>query len=587
MVGATPLEDSRFLNLPHDIRYRIYSQLFCSPNDLRVCDSEQVFTGESGTQWLPVQVLRTCHQVLLEAAAVLYSCNRFVVSERRYQGCAVDRILEFLQRIGDVNRGHVRTLEVDWVVGIENATDKFDVQRVVGTLDPSQGPFAETLRLATRDLVETTSSRISETIGFLNENFNNLEDLTLRLPGHNAGRLDLEHYHNLHGYFENSLTEPFSVHISFNLRRLKSMQRLSVGNTTDFDFIEREAHTIGVRHLVIFWAEDDKIREGAIEELEGRGWIFDSRERKARVTLQRINHRRLSTLPLDPGRPNFLALPPEIRQMIYHELLTSHCIQPLRPKAWGHMMLPGQRFLPGSGLLLTSRQVSREACAVLYGYNRFHLCTRSEYVDCDECPRFTNAYEFLNAIGPSNRSLIRWLIVDWAEEVMDVFNDTSDQIISALHFGHSEFKEYLIGTLRKNTSKVESSIGDALEILGHERHHFDHLSLFIPGTFALRADNRYEDRLVLFGDELIASSRVIRRNLRRIKGIKKLTLGYTVDLVALEEYAREMGVRELECCWTPTDWDSMSSPRQEKLRKFLEGGWIFAGSSCRVVKTLS
>ncbi|KAH0556403.1 hypothetical protein GP486_005676 [Trichoglossum hirsutum] len=555
---------SQLLDLPYNIRRGIYGHLFCGPNDINICDSEQILTGKKYTQRLPVQFLRTCRQVSLEAVAVLYASNRFVVSERRHRWCEVDQILGFLRHIGVANQGHMRTLEIDWVVGFENA-----MQRVAGMLDSSQGPSVESLRLAVRDFVGTTSSQISETIKLLNSNFNSLKDLTLCLPGYNAGRLDLGHYHSLHGYFENPATEPLGAHISLDLRKLKELQKLSVGNTTDFDFFEREAHAIGVQHLVVFWTEHDEVNEGVTRELEGRRWFFDFRERAAHIPFQRESHHHsLSTLPRNLSRPNFLDLPPEIRQMIYRELLIPGLVIPYRSRG------SGQGLLQGTGLLLTSRQISQEACAVLYSCNRFYL-----FAFASGYPLLDSVSVFLNSIGPSNRSLIRRLSLDFSTALRRFFDDVPGIGVLLPPYPNYSRAEEFVGSIRESLSKIESSIGDVLEILGRERHDLDYLWLATPHGHALRILVNDRENILGLDHEYFASS-VIQNNLRRIEGVKKLTLWGTTDFIGLEECAREMGVRELKC-----GWDEVGFAEEELVEP--PEGWILVGGGRAAVKTLS
>jgi hypothetical protein len=89
-----------FLALPIEIRLQIYDILLISRTDNQ--KQAIIFTSY---RWAHFEILQTCRQIYDEGNSILYSQNEF----RFYY---VDSKLEFIQQIGPVNFGSIRSLHI-------------------------------------------------------------------------------------------------------------------------------------------------------------------------------------------------------------------------------------------------------------------------------------------------------------------------------------------------------------------------------------------------------------------------------------------------------------------------------------------
>jgi hypothetical protein len=271
--------------------------------------------------------------------------------------------------------------------------------------------------------------------------------------------------------------------------------------------------------------------------------------------------------------------------MIYHEILTlSHEIRPL---AWmtridvassecSRLYRRTLRYF--TGFLLVCRQVSREACAVLYGSNHFHL--------------FSNFSEeimsFLEKIGEKNRRTIRSLKIDWVYGVRECTDaggvlgiiETLDETRVAACDGANPFWHDIFGTLLKYKAETIHHIRLTLELLARG-HDLKELALIIPGRDAaeLRVDRYEEDTkrerydMKYFGWELLHHHREIQLALESIRGLEKLSVGHTVCLGKMEQIARKMGVTDLTVTWTNSDGQDYGYS-EEAMCMMEDEGWI-------------
>jgi hypothetical protein len=89
-----------FLAFPIEIRLQIYDILLIS----RINNQKQTIYY-TGYRWVHVEILQTCRQIYDEGNYILYSQNQF----RFYY---VDSTLEFVDQIGPVNFGSIRSLQI-------------------------------------------------------------------------------------------------------------------------------------------------------------------------------------------------------------------------------------------------------------------------------------------------------------------------------------------------------------------------------------------------------------------------------------------------------------------------------------------
>lgn len=105
---------------------------------------------------------------------------------------------------------------------------------------------------------------------------------------------------------------------------------------------------------------------------------------------------------------SFLELSNEIRVRIYKILLYHQ--RPLEPifsspirRHFKALSDPATRLDAGLNSLLACKSINGTCCSILYGNNTFHLRSRQA----------RNILKFLISIGPSNRSNIRKMIIDF------------------------------------------------------------------------------------------------------------------------------------------------------------------------------
>jgi hypothetical protein len=129
----------------------------------------------------------------------------------------------------------------------------------------------------------------------------------------------------------------------------------------------------------------------------------------------------------------FLDLAPEVRNMIYTEALTTPLgIGPdLRRGAVRSIAYPGHHFgFAAAGILLANRQISQEACDILYGQNTFVFSqTRSYEPEKGDHPSdFKMILLWFKWIGHNNRRRLRHVVFQLDQElVLPIFSEVPTQ----------------------------------------------------------------------------------------------------------------------------------------------------------------
>ncbi|KAH0547683.1 hypothetical protein FGG08_000172 [Glutinoglossum americanum] len=244
-----------------------------------------------------------------------------------------------------------------------------------------------------------------------------------------------------------------------------------------------------------------------------------------------------------------------------------------------------------TGFLRACRQVSREACAVLYGSNHFHLFTTFS----------DDIRSFLEKIGESNRRSIRSLKIDWVHGVRECTDEggvldiieTLDETRNAACGGANPFWDDIFGSLLRYKTETVLHIRLTLELLARG-HGLKELALVIPGRDAckLRVDRYEEDTkrerydMKYFGWELLLHHRELQLALESIRGLEKLSIGHTVCLGRMEQIARKMGVTDLTVTWTASEGQDYGFP-DEVIHMVQDEGWDVELEAYKAHKLLS
>ena len=258
-------------------------------------------------------------------------------------------------------------------------------------------------------------------------------------------------------------------------------------------------------------------------------------------------------------RFNFEKLPPEVRSIIYSHLLAKdHTLRPLCRED-RYFEEPGTARPLGLGdavpLLQTSRLINAEASLTLYGKNTF-LLYGLDFGD--------SALAFLKAIGKRNRRTIRSLQLDWQHGIIKI-NQASraTDLFAMVSDRKNPLREYVARMLHEvGRTTIDKFVATLSLMVDSPR--LEHLAIICPGTDSPgHPDNHTADTRVCSG-----CRHEVQWVLRKIQGLKSLTVGDTDGHNELERLATEMGVQELNI--TQVDSVQLSA---KSAASFEKDGW--------------
>ncbi|MCJ1255188.1 hypothetical protein MMC24_003004 [Lignoscripta atroalba] len=239
------------------------------------------------------------------------------------------------------------------------------------------------------------------------------------------------------------------------------------------------------------------------------------------------------------------------------------------------------RLIPTNAKFLrTCRRINEEATPVFYGANKIVLYAEDN----------NDIFYWLLDIGEQNRRSIRSLSLSWAYGVQieagrgnihDILSRVADMEDSCEEEIQMH-RDQLIDVIRHLETKTVRLIIRTLNLLVSNQDLVS-LAVYLPGIdggdmWDLPNDNVY------FAEEIFSNSTTnvhgcIPEALRKMAGIKSLTIGYTKDVELAEEIAKCAGAEELIIRVRP-EADSLGLNDEEQA-KWLENGWHLEGATAR------
>ncbi|MCJ1473939.1 hypothetical protein MMC13_002595 [Lambiella insularis] len=240
-----------------------------------------------------------------------------------------------------------------------------------------------------------------------------------------------------------------------------------------------------------------------------------------------------------------------------------------------------ERVVPTNARLLrTCRLINAEATQIFYGTNNVILYAEDN----------NDIFYWLLDIGEPNRRAIRHLEVGWAYGVeIESGRGNIHGIIAAIaEMEESQEEEILhqrgqlIEVVQKLERKTIRLIVRTLNLLVSNQDLIS-LAVFLPGVdggdiWDVPNDNFY------FAEEIFSNSTkqiygCIPDAMRKMVGIKTLTIGYTKDIELAEEIAKDAGAEELIISVRP-EGVSLGLNDAER-RQWLKSGWRLEGTTAR------
>lgn len=180
--------------------------------------------------------------------------------------------------------------------------------------------------------------------------------------------------------------------------------------------------------------------------------------------------------------------------------------------------------------------------------------------------------QFLVDIGPTNRSFLRTLSIDFCTPVdgQAHFSGLEYTFYQINHIEDSDpTPEELLSRLTKTERTIKGDILDCLRLLsGDGKPNLKELSLVIPGDDQGRLLlYRYENDIYYRGDLL--ENDEMRTAIRDLGPVEKLSLGRTESQELAMSLGKEMGVKELSVRWVRAYFE-----RAEEDPKWNTGGWV-------------
>ena len=199
-----------------------------------------------------------------------------------------------------------------------------------------------------------------------------------------------------------------------------------------------------------------------------------------------------------------------------------------------------------SRFLRTCRKINSEATPVFYGTNKINLYTEDN----------NEIFYWLLDIGEQNRRSIRRLEIGWAYgvEIQSARNNVYSMIekIADLEPKQEQEKQHhrnqLIDVVQKLEKKAVRLIIRTLELLALNQDLVG-LTIYLPGEdggdmWDIPNDNLYFEHEI-FSNSTRNVYACIPEAIKKITGIKTLTIGYTKDIELAEEIAKGAGAEEL------------------------------------------
>ena len=236
-----------------------------------------------------------------------------------------------------------------------------------------------------------------------------------------------------------------------------------------------------------------------------------------------------------------------------------------------------------ASFLRTCRLINQEATPVFYGTNKIILFAEDN----------NDIFYWLLDIGEPNRCSIRHLEIGWAygveiesgrgniygiiETIADMENSQGEEV--------QRHRDQLIKVVQHLEKKTVRLIIRTLHLLVANQG-LDSLTVYLPGVDGGDIWNLPNDNLY-FAEEIFSNSTnkvhaCIPEALRKMVGIRSLTIGYTKDIELAEEIAKDAGAQELTIRVLPEG--NTLGLRQEERVKWESQGWRLEGATAR--KTL-
>jgi hypothetical protein len=256
------------------------------PNSITtLTQSEQTITYFHQERPIPLlngqALFLVCREISLEARAVLYGRNKFLLESSD----SIKEIQDWLVEIGPTNRGCLRTLSVDLCRPIDtqvhHSTLEYMFYQINMPCDSDQTP--EELREELTRMEKLIKGDILSVLQLLSGAGNkNLNDLTLCIPGDDQGRQMLYRYDN-DFYFRGDLLE--DVDMRKAILDIGQVELLSIGRTESQELAVGVARAMGVKTLSVRWVRAHFEREEAEPRWNSGGWVQDEDMLGAKIEL--------------------------------------------------------------------------------------------------------------------------------------------------------------------------------------------------------------------------------------------------------------------------------------------------------------
>jgi len=210
-------------------------------------------------------------QTSLEACAILYGSNKFLLETSE----AIPDIKEWLIGIGHTNRSFLVTLSVDFCKPVDSQGHFAALEHIFYKLEmPSDSDStAEDLREALKNTETRIKKDILDILRILSgAGKQNLNDLTLRMPGDDQGRQFLHRYEN-NLYYRGDLLEDAEIRTAIG--HLGPVEKLSIGRTESTELVVALAKEMGVKELSVSWVRTHFEKEALEPRWNGGGWVQD------------------------------------------------------------------------------------------------------------------------------------------------------------------------------------------------------------------------------------------------------------------------------------------------------------------------
>ncbi|KAL9118119.1 MAG: hypothetical protein Q9187_005337 [Circinaria calcarea] len=237
-----------------------------------------------------------------------------------------------------------------------------------------------------------------------------------------------------------------------------------------------------------------------------------------------------------------------------------------------------------ASFLRVCRLINHEASPVFYGSNKIILYAEDN----------NDIFYWLLDIGDMNRGAIRDLEISWAYGVqIESGRGDIHGIVEAITvMGDSEEKEIqrrrnqLIKLVQRLEEKTVRLIIRTLNFLAVYQD-LDSLAIYLPGVDGGDIWD-LPNHGVYFAEEIFSNSTTrvhacIPEAIRKMLGIKTLTIGYTKDIELAEEIAKDAGAEELVIRVCP-EGNTLHLSREER-REWINRGWRLGEATAH--KTLS